>query len=100
MPAITANVVPVFLSPDCVEAIRLITRVDFQTTQCVPSAKAYTLAKKIHNFLAVRHVHEYTKFMRYYNLDELADNRSILEGVANEFAAAHQNDCGVVVILQ
>jgi|LakMenE01Jun11ns_1017448.scaffolds.fasta_scaffold9945379_4 hypothetical protein len=90
----------VTLSADCVEAIKLITKVDFQNTQCVPSAQAYTLAKKIRNFLTVRNRDEYTKFMSYYNLEELIESNALLTQIADEFADAHQHDCGVVVILQ
>lgn len=100
MPTITGNVIHLSISSDLVEAVRLISKIDFYGTQCLPSSKAKDLCRKLRNFVTVRKPDEYTKFMQYYGLDSLADENTEICGFAEQLDEAQQAGFGVVISIE
>ena len=82
---------------DQAEAIKLITKVDFVRTQCVPSCKAGTLGMKLSNWTSLREPHEFCRYMQHYRLHSLAHNRNALLSIAEAFRQASKSYEGVVV---
>jgi len=97
MSIIDSSVVHASISPDMVEAVRLITKVDFYSTQCIPGCQAKTLARKLRNFVLVRQQPEYTKFMQYYGLESLANSSDEIVSFADILTNAETEGCGVVI---
>jgi len=100
MSIVNSSVVHVSISPDMVEAVRLIAKIDFYSTQCIPGHQAKTLARKLRNFIVVRRQPEYTKFMQYYRLDSLANSSDEMQIFANILTDAETEGCGVVISIQ
>lgn len=96
----SSSVVHVSISHDMVEAVRLITKVDFYSTQCIPGCQAKTLARKLRNFVIVRKQPEYAKFMQYYGLESLADSSHQMISFADNLTNAETEGCGVVISIQ
>jgi len=97
MSIIDYSVTYITVSSDMVEAVRLITKVDFYTTQCLPRHQAKTVARKLRNFIKVRQPVEYTKFMQYYELTSIANTSDKLLDFADLLTDSDNEGCAVVI---
>lgn len=100
MSILDCSVVHISISSELVEAVRLITKIDFYDTQCLPGCQAKTMARKLRNFIDVRNVEEYTKFMQYYGLHSLAVSNGPMGHFAEQLIDAETKGCGVVISIE
>jgi hypothetical protein len=91
------NMSHIYISSDMIEAIRKITSVNFRVTQCLESRKAKKVYIALNDFVHVRNLYEYNKFMRFYGLYSLSDDLEYFKSIVRQFCDAVDADKGICV---
>jgi hypothetical protein len=78
---ISNSMVEIPVSEDMAAALKLITRTDFNLSQCVDAVVAGRICKKLDSFRSMRSPAEFKKYMEFYRLFDLVDGNEYDEVV-------------------
>lgn len=91
------NMSHIYMSSDMVEAIRKITSINFRVTQCLESRKAKKVYTSLQDFVHVRTLDEYNKFMQFYGLYSLSNDVVYFKSIVSQFSDAVDTGRGICV---